>query len=93
MQHLQTRQLIRELAKEFGLSIETTNAILNSVPEFTKQVMTTEVDKEQGIYPSIRIPGWGIFYVPEEVKKKYKHKGRNTRQYNLPDKNPCKSSR
>jgi hypothetical protein len=72
MQHLQTRQLIRELAKEFGLSIVEVTAILNSVPEFTKHIMVTEVDKEEGIYPSIRIPGWGIFYVPEGVKKNVK---------------------
>lgn len=72
MQHLQTRQLIRELAKEFGLSIVEVTAILNSVPEFTKHIMVTEVDKEEGKYPSIRIPGWGIFYVPEGVKKNVK---------------------
>lgn len=72
MQHLQTRQLIRELAKEFRLSIVEVTAILNSVPEFTKHIMVTEVDKEEGIYPSIRIPGWGIFYVPEGVKKNVK---------------------
>ena len=72
MQHLQTRQLIRELAKESGLSIVEVTTILNSVPEFTKHIMVTEVDKEEGIYPSIRIPGWGIFYVPEGVKKNVK---------------------
>ena len=32
MQHLQTRQLIRELAKESGLSIAEVTAILSSVP-------------------------------------------------------------
>lgn len=72
MQHLQTRQLIRELAKEFGLSIVDVTAILSSVPEFTKHVMTTEVNKEEGIYPTVRVPGWGIFYVPEGVKKNVK---------------------
>lgn len=72
MQHLQTRQLIRELAKEFELSVADVTAILNSVPEFTKHIMVTEVDKEEGIYPTVRIPGWGIFYVPEGVKKNVK---------------------
>ena len=72
MQHLQTRQLIRELAKESGLSIAEVTAILYSVPEFTKHIMTTEVNKEEGIYPTVRVPGWGIFYVPEGVKKNVK---------------------
>ena len=80
MQHLQTRQLIRELAKEFGLSIVEVTAILNSVPEFTKHIMVTEVDKEEGIYPTVRVPGWGIFYVPEGVKKNVKRALEKRRQ-------------
>ena len=60
------------MAKEFGLSIVEVTAILNSVPEFTKHIMVTEVDKEEGIYPTVRVPGWGIFYVPEGVKKNVK---------------------
>jgi nucleoid DNA-binding protein len=69
MKHLETRQLIKELAKKHGLSIADATAILDSVIEFTKVKISTEVDKEKAVYPSIRIPNMGTFYVKEGVKK------------------------
>lgn len=72
MKHLETRQLIKELARKNGLSMADTTAILDSVPDFIRTVMSTEVNKEQGHYPAIRVPGWGTFYVREEVKKQVK---------------------
>jgi nucleoid DNA-binding protein len=69
MKHLQTRQVIREVAKQNGLSMEEATSILESIPEFVKEIIKTKVDKLEGYYPTIRVQGWGTFYVNQGVKK------------------------
>ena len=48
MKHLQTRELIRELARNNGLSVAEVTAILDSIPKFLREVMSTKPDKENG---------------------------------------------
>ena len=69
MKHLQTRQVIREVAKKNGLSIAEATAILESIPEFVRETIKNNVDKLEGYYPTIRVQGWGTFYVPNGTKK------------------------
>ena len=68
MKHLQTRELIRELARNNGLSVAEVTAILDSIPKFLRDVMSTKPDKENGYFPTIRVQGWGTFYVDDKVK-------------------------
>jgi len=72
MKHLETRQLIKELARKNGISVAEATAILDSIPDFIRTVMSTEVNKEEAHYPSIRVQGWGTFYVTDNVKNKVK---------------------
>ena len=68
MKHLQTRELIRELARNNGLSVAEVTAILDSIPKFLREVMSTKPDKENGYFPTIRVQGLGTFYVDDKVK-------------------------
>ena len=68
MKHLQTRELIRELARNNGLSVAEVTAILDSIPKFLRDVMSTKPDKENGYFPTIRVQGWGTFYVDDKIE-------------------------
>jgi nucleoid DNA-binding protein len=72
VKHLQTRQVIREVAKKNGLSMEEATSILESIPEFIRETIKNEINKLEGYFPTIKVPGWGTFYVDRSVKQHIK---------------------
>lgn len=74
MNHLETRQIVRVLSQEYGLSIQQVEDIIGTIPEFIMTTTREEVNKLEGHYPVFRVPGMGTFHVPEGVAKHVKIK-------------------
>lgn len=68
---LVSKQIIKELAIKYGVSVEQMTMIQEAPYHFLRHVMTNEVDRENKVYPSVRIMGLAIFYAPEYVVQKF----------------------
>lgn len=77
MKHLETRQIIRELAKKYNVPIYQIENVVSTIPDFIMSTTREEVNKLEGKYPIFRVPEWGIFYVPEQVIEHVKTKLQN----------------
>jgi len=77
MKHLETKQIIRELAKKHGVNVGQVEDIIGNIPEFIIQTTREEVDRLEGHYPVFRIPGWGTFYVNEWTSARVKNRLQN----------------
>lgn len=70
MNHLQTRGVIRELARKHGISIRQLEDIVGIFPEFIQSKIKEDADKEKGKYPVFYVKGLGTFYVKDVVKER-----------------------
>lgn len=68
MKFPETRQAIRVIAKNNGLSMEEATSILESIPEFIRETIKNETNKLEGYFPTIKVPGWGTFYVNKNTQ-------------------------
>jgi nucleoid DNA-binding protein len=59
------QDLTKRIAEKYKLSPKQMNAILSSVTDVTIEAMKS-ADREDGVFPSIRWIGFGLFYVPEK---------------------------
>ncbi len=67
------RKLIKIVAKEENLTLASIEAIVGSPFLFQTTVMR-EADRKTLKFPSVRIPYWGTFHVPQWRVKKLKKK-------------------
>lgn len=67
-----SKQVIEELSETRGISFIRMKAIQDAPYRFLRDVMSNKVDRENSVFPSVRILGLGIFHVPEYVIKKFK---------------------
>jgi len=74
MKSIKTRETIKMLAKEYGLSMDDIRKVVESPFFFTKHVLENKTDRSKYHFPSIRIPYFGIFFCPDSLKKKFKKK-------------------
>jgi len=63
--------LKRQLAKKYGVSIAQIREAVKLQDKFVAHVIKNEVNREEGYFPSVRLPGFGLFYCPEILKKKF----------------------
>lgn len=80
MKHLKTKFLIKELAREEGLTAQGVENIISSHFEFVRFIMTEKVNREETYFPSVRLKNFAIFYCTENRKKwmkKLNSKNRN----------------
>lgn len=70
-----SKKLIEEIAKKYNLTNKQIENIVNTYFLFLYKMLKEECDKKNDIFPSLRIPYFGIFHVPNKVreflKKKY----------------------
>lgn len=66
-----TKDLIKEISKNTNISEVEIRNIIMSVFELTKKTIES-ADKKALVFPSVRIPSFGIFYVTDGRKKYYK---------------------
>ena len=78
MKHLKTKFLIKEIAKDEGLTTQDVERIIDSHFEFVRHVMSDKVVREETYFPSIRLKYFGIFFCTE--KKKYWMKKLNSKE-------------
>lgn len=74
MNNLETRYIIKALSEKYKVNKEDVENIIRVISEFIMITSRSEVNKLEGHYPTFRVPGLGIFYVPEGVKKHVKTK-------------------
>ena len=72
MKHAKTREVIRNIAKDHKVSNIDAENVITSVFEFLRHVMSDETDREEGFYPTVRIPNFATFYVPTTLQERYK---------------------
>jgi len=82
MNHLQTRGIIRELARKYGITTKHLENIVGTFPEFIRLMISEEVDRENGKYPVFYVRGLGTFYVKETVKERVMKKLKEKRENN-----------
>lgn len=70
MKTLESKKVIKTIAEEEGVTVEDVERIIQVHFEFVKYVQSTLVNRDTGYFPSVRLPNFGIFYVPEKVKER-----------------------
>ncbi len=65
-------KLKRQLAKKYGINLGQVREAVRLQEKFVAHVLTNEVDRKEGYFPSVRLPGLGLFYCPETKKQKLK---------------------
>ena len=70
MKNPELKNLIKLIAKEEGLTMEDVKRIPNVGFEFQAHVMRNKCNREKLIFPSVRIPYWGIFFCREGTKER-----------------------
>ena len=69
MRHVETKFLIRELAKEEELTTRSVENIISSHFEFVRHVMGEKVNREDNYFPTVRLKNFGVFYCTDSRKK------------------------
>jgi len=72
MRHEKTRQSIINVSNTHKIPRGEVLDIINSIFEFQVESMRNDTDGTKDIFPTLRIPYWGIFYVPKDLRKKLK---------------------
>jgi len=67
MKTLESRKIIRELSKKYGVSETEIKLIISSPFEFIISTIRSEVNREKKYYPSFRVINFGRFFVPDNV--------------------------
>ena len=71
MKHTQTKEIIRNIARQEGLNIPEVELIIDSQFSLLSEVMKMS-DRERLEFPSIRLPFLGIFYSPDWKVEQFK---------------------
>ena len=70
MRTLKTKEIIKNIAKEEGLTVSEVETILFTHFEYARHVQSNLVDRDAGYFPAVRLLNFGIFYVPEKIQDK-----------------------
>ena len=65
-----SQQLIREIASKYKLTAKQVEDIVKSPFSFQHDVQRYRCNKQLMIYPTVRIPYFGLFLVTERMKNK-----------------------
>lgn len=66
------QKLKRDIAKKYGISLGEMDEMVLSQDLFVAEVIKNIADRENYIFPAVRLPGFGIFFAPEKRVKKLK---------------------
>lgn len=70
MKTLKSREIIKTIAKEEGLTIPEVEEIISVHFEFVRYVQSKLLDRNENYFPAIRLSNFGMFYIPEPTKKR-----------------------
>lgn len=76
MYYKNTKEIVREIAKEYGLKEEEVYEIVKSPFAFLVDIMRS-ADRDTVKFPSLRIPNFGLFFCTEGRKKFYERLNKN----------------
>ena len=62
---------LKNLAKKYNISMQQARDIEDSL-SFVAFIMKEKPNRKEGIFPSVRVPSFGIFYCSEKFKRKLK---------------------
>ena len=71
MRHIQTKQIVKNIAKQEELKIPEVELIIDSQFSLLSKVMHMS-DRSILYFPSVRLPIIGIFYSPDWKKEQFK---------------------
>ena len=77
MKHVHTRVAIKNIAAQHNVTAQDAENVINCVFEWLRYVISEETDRDEGYFPTIRIPGFATFYVPKPVQEKWKEINNN----------------
>lgn len=69
MKSRESRQIIRELSIRYNLTMAQVEEIVKSPFEFQVDVMKHKCDKFNLVFPTVRIPGFGVFVFPDRSRR------------------------
>jgi hypothetical protein len=69
MKSIESKKIIRELSSKYKVTIEQVENIIRSPFLLQIKVMREKCNKEKLIFPTVKIPGWGMFYFPNSCRK------------------------
>jgi nucleoid DNA-binding protein len=72
MKTLKTREIIKTLAKENGISSQEVEEVISTYFEFIRHVQSELLDREANYFPSVRLSNFAIFYIPEAMQERFK---------------------
>jgi len=77
------KELIKSLARKYGITQAQVEELVYSQHRFLAHVMSKKSDRESLYFPSVRILGLGIFYCSEKTKKRllYLKENRNKNEH------------
>lgn len=61
--------LKKQIAKKYGINLAQVKEIVSCQDKFVADVIGKKSDRDTLYFPSIRLPGFGIFYCPDYKKK------------------------
>lgn len=70
MKTIKSKEIIRIIAKEEGLTIPEVEEIISVHFEFVRHVQSKLLDREKNYFPTVRLPNFGMFYIPESTKER-----------------------
>lgn len=72
MQQKRIKEILKQLAIKYNISVEEMNQICRSPLDFTALVIKDKSDLSEPYFPSVRITGFGVFYCSEGRRKFFK---------------------
>ena len=72
MKHIHTKVANKNIASQHNVTAQDAENVITSVFEWLRYVISEETDRDEGYFPTIRIPGFATFYVPKPVQEKWK---------------------
>jgi len=85
MKNLKTREIIKNISLEENITKQQVEDIINVHFEFVRHVHSQLVDGDVEYFPTVRLPNFCSFYIPENVKKRLIEHNNKKRQENEPD--------
>jgi nucleoid DNA-binding protein len=69
-------EVLKEICKEEGISFNQGEEAIKLTYKFISEIMASG-DRENTVFKSVRVKGWGLFYCPEHRKKKLERINKN----------------
>jgi len=82
MRTLKTKEVIGNIAKEENVTRQQVEDVIMVHFEFVRHVHSQLVDGEKEFFPTVRLPNFCSFYVPDNVKKRLIEHNNKKRQEN-----------